>query len=45
MANSLAYLVPFSHLDLYWLGEREECLSRGLLPQRFIRGNLLGHLH
>ncbi|MFC1715426.1 glycosyl hydrolase-related protein [Candidatus Poribacteria bacterium] len=29
MGNSLAYLVPFSHLDLYWLGEREECLSRG----------------
>ena len=29
MENSLAYLVPFSHLDQYWLGEREECLSRG----------------
>lgn len=23
------YLVPFSHLDLYWAGTREECLSRG----------------
>jgi len=21
--------MPFSHLDLFWLGEREECLSRG----------------
>ena len=24
-----AYLVPFSHLDLFWLGEQDECLSRG----------------
>ena len=24
-----AYLVPFSHADLFWLGAREECLSRG----------------
>jgi alpha-mannosidase len=23
------YVVPFSHLDLYWAGAREECLSRG----------------
>ncbi|RRJ97855.1 hypothetical protein Ga0100231_005190 [Opitutaceae bacterium TAV4] len=23
------HVVPFSHLDLFWLGTREECLSRG----------------
>jgi alpha-mannosidase len=23
------YVVPFSHLDLFWAGTREECLSRG----------------
>lgn len=23
------FLVPYSHLDLFWLGDREECLSRG----------------
>jgi alpha-mannosidase len=23
------YVVPFSHLDLYWAGTQEECLSRG----------------
>ncbi|HEY5911294.1 MAG TPA: hypothetical protein VJA21_11895, partial [Verrucomicrobiae bacterium] len=23
------YIVPFSHLDLFWAGTREECLSRG----------------
>ena len=23
------YLIPFSHLDLFWAGTREECLSRG----------------
>ena len=23
------YVVPFSHLDLFWLGTQEECLSRG----------------
>ena len=23
------YLVPFSHLDFFWGGTREECLSRG----------------
>jgi hypothetical protein len=23
------YFVPFSHLDLFWGGTREECLSRG----------------
>ena len=27
--TSVVYLVPFSHLDLYWAGTREECLSRG----------------
>ncbi len=29
MAKVSAYLVPFSHLDLFWLGAYEECLSRG----------------
>ncbi len=24
-----AYVIPFSHLDLFWAGTREECLSRG----------------
>ena len=24
------YLVPFSHLDLFWAGNREECLTRGI---------------
>ena len=28
-ANEEIYLVPFSHLDLYWGGTREECLARG----------------
>jgi hypothetical protein len=23
------YFVPFSHLDFYWGGTREECVSRG----------------
>ena len=23
------YIIPFSHLDLFWLGSQEECLSRG----------------
>ena len=23
------YIVPFAHLDLFWAGTREECLSRG----------------
>src|SRR5260370_25148186 len=23
------YLVPFSHLDFFWAGTREECLARG----------------
>lgn len=27
--NAEIYFVPFSHLDLYWGGTREECLSRG----------------
>ncbi len=28
-ASEEIYLVPFSHLDLYWGGTREECLARG----------------
>ncbi len=28
-AASDVYIVPFSHLDLFWAGTREECLSRG----------------
>jgi alpha-mannosidase len=28
-ANSDVYLVPFSHLDFFWGGTREECLARG----------------
>lgn len=28
MPGNTAYLVPFSHLDLFWLGEENECLSR-----------------
>jgi alpha-mannosidase len=24
------HIVPFSHLDLFWAGSREECLSRGV---------------
>lgn len=28
-ANEEIYLVPFSHLDLFWGGTREECLARG----------------
>src|SRR5215468_532368 len=27
--KSEVYVVPFSHLDLYWGGTQEECLSRG----------------
>jgi len=27
--SSDVYVVPFSHLDLFWAGTREECLSRG----------------
>jgi len=27
--QSRIYVVPFSHLDLFWAGTREECLSRG----------------
>ena len=37
MSKQDIYLVPFSHLDLFWLGEREECLSRG---SRIIRSAL-----
>src|SRR5271157_1369932 len=29
-ANPEIYVVPFSHLDLYWGGTQEECLSRGI---------------
>lgn len=28
-ARHEVYIVPFSHLDLYWAGTQEECLSRG----------------
>ncbi len=28
-SSSDVYVVPFSHLDLFWAGTREECLSRG----------------
>ncbi len=28
-SNSDVYVIPFSHLDLFWAGTREECLSRG----------------
>ncbi len=27
--DNAVYLIPFSHLDLFWAGSREECLSRG----------------
>ena len=27
--KSAVYLIPFAHLDLFWAGSREECLSRG----------------
>lgn len=27
--SSDVYVIPFSHLDLFWAGSREECLSRG----------------
>jgi len=27
--SSDVYVIPFSHLDLFWAGTREECLSRG----------------
>lgn len=27
--EAIAFLVPYSHLDLFWLGDHEECLSRG----------------
>ncbi len=29
-AKTPVYIVPFSHLDLFWAGTREECLSRGM---------------
>lgn len=28
-AKAEVYVAPFSHLDLYWAGTREECLARG----------------
>ncbi len=28
-AKSEVYLIPFSHLDFFWGGTREECLARG----------------
>jgi alpha-mannosidase len=28
-AKLQVYVVPFSHLDLFWAGTREECLTRG----------------
>ena len=28
-AKTEVYIVPFSHLDLFWAGTREECLARG----------------
>src|SRR5512142_901037 len=28
-SNNDVYIIPFSHLDLFWAGTREECLSRG----------------
>lgn len=28
-AKPEVYVVPFSHLDLFWAGTREECLARG----------------
>lgn len=28
-SGSDVYVIPFSHLDLFWAGSREECLSRG----------------
>ena len=37
MTKQAVYLVPFSHLDLFWGGSREECLSRG---SRVIRAAL-----
>jgi hypothetical protein len=27
--KSKVYVIPFSHLDLYWACTQEECLSRG----------------
>ena len=29
MKKTKVYIIPFSHLDLSWLGVQEECLSRG----------------
>lgn len=29
MEANRIFIVPFSHLDLFWAGTREECLSRG----------------
>ena len=27
--KAVVYLIAFAHLDLFWAGSREECLSRG----------------
>lgn len=29
LPKSDVFVIPFSHLDLYWGGTQEECLSRG----------------
>jgi alpha-mannosidase len=29
VTSSDVYVIPFSHLDLFWAGTQEECLSRG----------------
>lgn len=30
MLKEPVYLIPFAHLDLFWAGSREECLTRGI---------------
>jgi len=43
MSQETVYLMPFSHLDLYWAGSEEDCLSRG---NRIISGAMqLAKLH
>ena len=29
MRKKAVFIIPFAHLDLFWAGSREECLSRG----------------
>ena len=29
MQKKAVFIIPFAHLDLFWAGSREECLSRG----------------